>query len=92
MDTMRENVIEFLRNDRTMTATLCQGKYVTKVKKLAERYPNEVQIVHENADGSIVAHLPTKALKLSIIKGKNKEGDTDEEEDDSEVWSDGEDE
>lgn len=68
MDSMRENVIEFLRDEKTMTVTLCQGRFITKVRELAEKYPEEVEIVAENADGSIVAHMPVSALHLSIIR------------------------
>jgi predicted N-acetyltransferase YhbS len=35
------------------------------VRKLAEKYPDEVQIVAENEDGSIVAHIPVSYLKIS---------------------------
>ena len=62
----QENVIEWLRNSKTATVTLSQGKYITKVKKLAKEYPDKVQIVHVNDDNSIVAHIPTSAIKLSI--------------------------
>ena len=65
-----ENVIEWLRNSDVATVTLSQGKYITKVKKMAKEHPDKVQIVHENSDGSIVAHIPVKAIKLSIIEGR----------------------
>lgn len=59
-----ENVIEFLRNSKIATCTLSQGKYITKIKKLAELYPNEVEIIKENADGSLLCHIPTSYLKI----------------------------
>lgn len=61
----QDNAIEFFRNAKVATATFCQPRYVTKIKKLAEQYPNEVQIVHENEDSSIVAHFPTSYIKIS---------------------------
>lgn len=60
-----ENVIEWLRNSKTATITLCQGKYITKITRLAKQYPNEVEIIKENKDGSIVCHLPVKYIKIS---------------------------
>jgi hypothetical protein len=63
-----ENVIEFLTNQQTMTVTFSQGRFIGKVKKLAERYPDEVKIVTENKDGSIVAHMPVSYLMLSNRK------------------------
>lgn len=63
-----ENVIEWIRNSKTATVTLSQGKYITKIKKLAEKYPDKVQICKINSDGSLVAHIPTSAVKISIIE------------------------
>lgn len=63
-----ENVIEFLKNQEVMTCTFCQGRFITKVKRLAEQYPDEVQIVAENDDGSICAHVPVRYLSLSNRK------------------------
>ena len=65
MDDLRENVIEFLKDSKTATVTFCQGRFVTKIKKLAEKYPDEVKITTENRDGSIVAHVPTSYITLS---------------------------
>ena len=67
-DTAQENCIEFLRNQETMTLTLCQGRFITKVRELAKKFPEEVKITAENEDGSIVAHMPVSALHLSIIR------------------------
>lgn len=66
----QENVIEWLRNSETATVTFTQGRYITKIKKLAEKYPDKVQITAENKDGSIVAHIPVKAIKINIIEGR----------------------
>lgn len=60
-----ENVIEFLRNSKTATVCFTQSKYINKIKKLAEKYPDEVTITHENKDGSIVAYIPVKWIKVS---------------------------
>ena len=66
----QENVIEFLRGSKTATVTFTQGRYITKIRKLAEKYPDKVQITAENKDGSIVAHIPVKAIKINIIEGR----------------------
>lgn len=67
MGELKENVIEWITGSETLTVTLTQQKYITKVEKLAEKWPDMVEIVSRNTDGSILAHLPLKALKLSII-------------------------
>jgi hypothetical protein len=68
MESFNENVIEFITNDKTATVTFSQGRYVSKIKKLAEKFPDEVKIVYTNKDGSIVAHVPVSAIKLNIVK------------------------
>ena len=65
-----ENVIEWVRNSKTVTVYFSQKRYITKIKRLAEKHPDQVQIVVENKDGSIVAHLPLTAVHLSIVKRK----------------------
>lgn len=75
-ESMNENVIEFLRDSKTATVTFSQGRYVSKIKRLAESYPDECQIIHENEDGSILAHIPTKWINISKRTGREM---TDEE-------------
>lgn len=67
-ESLQENAIEFLRNADRATATFTQGRYITKIKKLAEKYPDECEIVAENRDGSIVAHFPVKWISISNRK------------------------
>lgn len=65
MDDLRENVIEFIRDDKTATVTFCQGRYISRIRDLAERKPDKCQIVTENKDGSIVAHIPTTWIRIN---------------------------
>lgn len=67
-ETNVENVCEFLTNAKTMTVSFSQRRFISKVRELAEKFPDEVEIVAENEDGSIVAHMPVSALHLSIIR------------------------
>ncbi|MBE5836141.1 MAG: hypothetical protein E7309_16180 [Butyrivibrio sp.] len=50
---------------RLMTVTLSRKKWVNKVLKYAEQYPNEVTIKHTNRDGSIIAYVPVDYLRIS---------------------------
>ena len=71
---MNENAIEWLRGDSVVTVTLCSNsRYNSKVRKLAKEHPEDVQICDENADGSIVAHLPLKYIKISVPKKLSEE-------------------
>ncbi len=63
----QENAIEFLRNAKTATATFCQGRYITRIRELAKKNPGDVQILHENPDGSIVAHFPVSYIHISNL-------------------------
>ena len=72
-DNVNENVIEFFRNQEKATVTFCQPRFVGKVKELAEEYPEDVQITYENPDGSIVAHVPTKWIKISAPRKMTEE-------------------
>lgn len=66
MEKNKENAIEWLTGQDTITLSLTQQRYITKVKKLKKHYPELVK-VKTNVDGSILAKLPLSALKLSII-------------------------
>jgi hypothetical protein len=55
---------------------------------LAEKYPEDVEIVAENRDGTICAHLPLKALHLTIYApntGGFAKVDEEEEEEDEDI-------
>lgn len=72
-----ENVIEFFKGCDRAGITLSQPRYVNRVKKLAERYPDEVVILAENKDGSIYARMPVSWI---VKPGKPAEMDlTDEQ-------------
>lgn len=62
---MRENVIEFLQNEKIATVTFTQGRYITRIKDLAEKKPDECKITHTNRDGSIVAHIPVSWIRIN---------------------------
>ena len=65
MDDFRENVLEFVQNSSTATVTFTQGRYISRIKELAEKKPDKCQIMTENRDGSIVAHIPTTWIKIN---------------------------
>lgn len=55
-----ETAVEFLSEDSHLTYTTNEKKYVNKLRRQAEEYPDDVQIVTEYPDGTVVAHLPQK--------------------------------
>lgn len=61
----RENGVEWLNGQDTVTFSFSQKKFINKVRSLAEKYPDEVKIYAENNDGSITGNLPLKFVKIS---------------------------
>lgn len=59
-----ENAIEFLNGDDKATVSFNKLRYIKKIKKLASSRPEEVEIVAENEDGSICAHIPVDWVKI----------------------------
>ena len=71
-----ENVIEFLKDSRIATVTFTQGRHKSNIRKLSEMYPEDVEIIEENADGSLCAHVPVNWIKISkprAVSEKQKE-------------------
>lgn len=69
---MNENVIEWLTGSDTVLVTLSQKKYVNKIKKLAETR-EDVVIESENKDGSILAKLPLKFIRITPTRQLTEE-------------------
>lgn len=60
-----ENTIEWVKDGERATLSLSQRRTISRVKKLAEQYPEQCQIVAENKDGSICAHLPVSWVRIN---------------------------
>lgn len=60
-----ENCIEWIRDEERATLSLSQRRTITRVRQLADRYPDECKIVAENKDGSICAHIPVSWVRIN---------------------------
>lgn len=80
LDTMNENVIEFLKGQRTCTVTFSNQKHINKIKKLYETDKDDFSYYKENADGSICARIPLKWIKISNPKRQGREYTEEEKE------------
>jgi len=58
-------VIEFLENQEIATCTFSQRRYKTRIMKLAAEHPEECQIMVENKDGTLVAHIPVEWIRIN---------------------------
>ena len=52
----KETAWDFIQGENTGTFFSMQTKWVNKAKDYANKYPDEVQIIVENEDGSILVH------------------------------------
>lgn len=70
-----DHAIEWTRNGRDATATVTfpAGRFKTKIEKLAEEHPEEVMIRYRNKDGSIVATIPVRYIKISAPRQLTEE-------------------
>lgn len=68
-----ENVIEWIRDEKRATLSLSQRRTISRVKQLAESHPEECQIVAENKDGSICAHVPVDWIRINPGKELTEE-------------------
>ena len=73
MDGCNENAIEFMTNGSRATLTFSQGRYKSVIRKLAEKHPEECQIIADNEDGSICAHVPVAWIRISPPKQYTEE-------------------
>lgn len=61
----KENAIEWYTGDDTVTISLSQKKFINKIKKLSEEFPDEVRIDRINNDGTVLAHIPLRYIRIS---------------------------
>lgn len=64
-DGYAENVIEWGKDREQATLSLSQRRTISKVKRLATQYPDQCQIMAENKDGSIYAHIPVSWMRIN---------------------------
>ena len=73
MADLRETALDYIDSDKHATFSSSETKWINKIAKLHEQYPNEVEIVCEAADnyGMVVAHIPKSWFKISPPKKVN---------------------
>ena len=67
--------------DDMASVTVFQTKYMNQIKKLAEKYPDEVKIIKtaKENDGMMAAHLPKRFCKISFGEARAKKEMTEEQ-------------
>lgn len=64
-DSNKENMIEFLTGQKYATVTFTSRKHINRIKRIYENRKEEFNYFHENEDGSIVAKVPLKWIKVN---------------------------
>lgn len=73
-DYSRECAIEWLRGDKVVTVTFPAGAAeCNRVKDYAQKYPDDVKISHLNPDGSSVARVNKKYIRISRPRALSEE-------------------
>lgn len=67
---MKENAIEWITGDDTVTATFTQKKFINRIRRMSQTHGELIKITHENADGSIVCKFPLRAVHITIYGQK----------------------
>lgn len=73
MADFKETCIEYIDIDKHATFCSSERKWINKIYKLKEKYPNEVhiEVSEEDNDGMIVASVPKSWMKISPPKKVN---------------------
>ncbi len=69
---LKENNIEWYTGSDRCLVSFTQKKFINRIKRMAENFPELVEIVAENADGSLTARIPLRAIHLTIYTPKNR--------------------
>ena len=86
---LKENCIEWYTGENIATVSLSQKRYITRLRRIAEKCPQCVEIIAENADGSITARISLACVHLTKFGSKNGPFDEAGSRDDDEEDGDG---
>lgn len=73
MNEVQEAVIEHSYRERWFTITAAEPWSRNLVLRLNKTHPSEVEILAENEDGSLLAHIPSKWLKIAAPRKMTEE-------------------
>ena len=76
MKELKETTWNYVQGEPTGTFYSAEKKWINRMHKLKRLHPDEVDIVVENKDGSVVVHLPPYVAKFSfpkVVSEKNRQ-------------------
>lgn len=65
-----ETCVERVQGEDYCTVYTGERKFISNLKEMAKDFPNEVKILEENEDGSILAHVPYQAFRFPLVREK----------------------
>lgn len=68
-----ENAIEWLKGQKVATVSLSAPRLINRIRKLSTSHPDDVTIVAENTDGSLLARVPQSWVKINPPKQLSEE-------------------
>ena len=81
MPDLRENVIYWKDGDKFVTVNVsANSRYASRIRDLAEKYPEEARVFSDQKSGYLVGVIPVKAVKLNIIHGQARDLSEEEKE------------
>lgn len=63
---IKETVFEYLAGNKVLAVTAAERWGINLVKKLKKKYPDDVEIVRINKDGSVYARFPIDKVRLRL--------------------------
>ena len=74
---MNETSVERIQGEEYCTVFTAERKFINQLKEFSTKYPGQVNIIKENEDGSILAHVPSSWFRF--VKPPTKRNFTEEQ-------------
>ena len=72
-----ETVVSFTKGDDKIEVCTAMKKYINQILKFKEQYPDDVDIIAQNKDGSVYARVPLSWFRFVRPKAVRKEKEED---------------
>lgn len=74
---MNETSVERIQGEEYCTIFTAERKFINQLKEFSAKYPEQVDIIKENEDESILAHVPSNWFRF--VKPPTKRNFTEEQ-------------
>lgn len=88
MSDLKETTTNTINGDKYFTMSSSEQKWINKINKLHDKYPDEVKITNVDPDGTIMAELPITYFKVSHPKVMSEESKQKASDRFKQMWAD----